>query len=776
MTSMLMILLASMMGIINGLYIDFNLCIAFYFLSFIIAIFINFIEIRVERKKVQFTNDTKESKARFNEDFKLDIYKFSCFLCISVFFFIYIKFQINCYDTHYETNNVSGEFEIISYPEEKEIYDKYIVKNEDGDKFLLYLSVSKELKKGSKICIDGDFELPDTERNKDGFNYRRYLNSQGIFGSIYVNNFFVSELPKFNLIYFIQEEIYSSLVRLFPKNEMGLILGMMIGETRDISEETKENFKTSGITHLIAVSGSNVAFIVLLVQLVFKKIIGKRNTYFISILFLIIFMLVSGASSSVIRATIMTILSIVADILYLKSDELSNLETSAFVLLLLNPLIVYDVGFILSFGGTIGILVLSKDFQKIFENFGRLKETLAVTCSAQLVLLPIMAHYFNNISLLSLITNILVVPISGIVTIMGFIIFFISKISFPFAQILAKSLYVLAMFIIKVAEFFAKIPFSNIQIITPNIFEILIFYFIIFYLTDKIGVFKRKYRFINGYSKQTNKKVKNICIILIIFIIVECVYYNFPSNYLDIRFVDVGQGDCIFIETNTRKNILIDGGGSENYDVGKNILLPYLLDMRVMHIDTIFSSHSDADHLYGLITILENIKVDNVIIGKNALGYDKLYELASKKGFDVIEVEKGDVIRVGDIIFEIISPNITMDNQDVNEYSLVFKLKYGEQSALFTGDIGNETEEKLYNLKADLLKVGHHGSKHSSSEKFINRVNPSLSIIQVDKNNRYGHPDKEIVKRLKKTSIVYTTAEHGEIQVKMYKNKIIVEE
>lgn len=199
----------------------------------------------------------------------------------------------------------------------------------------------------------GNFMLPDLSRNTGGFNARRYLNSLKIFGNIYINEYYISDLSEFNLVYYIQDEIYSSLARLFPKNELGLVLGMMIGETKDMSDTVIEDFKTTGLTHLVAVSGSNVAYVVLLVQFLFNKLVGKKGTYIISIFFLILFMFVSGASSSVIRATIMIVLSIFSNIIYRKSDTVSNISSSAFLLIMINPLIIYDVGFVLSFGGTI---------------------------------------------------------------------------------------------------------------------------------------------------------------------------------------------------------------------------------------------------------------------------------------------------------------------------------------------------------------------------------------------------------------------------------------
>lgn len=669
---MLIYLIFSIMGILTGLYLEFTLSMVLYFSLLLFSLFI----LKVKKLEILIS------------------------ICLLIGFNLYTANLINSYNCRYiDGSFIDGEFEIVSYRNVKDYYDKYIVKSNENNKFILYLPHGDELKKGTVINLSGEFNLLDLARNTGGFNYRRYLNSQKIYGVIRAKNYYVSNLAKFNLIYYIQDEISKSFARLFPKNEMGLIIGMMIGETKDISEDVLENFKTTGITHLIAVSGSNVVYVVVLVQFLFKKFFGKRATYFISIFFLILFMLISGASASVCRATLMIILSICADIFFLKSDTFSNILTSAFILILLNPLVIYDVGFILSFGGTLGIVLLSKDFTKFFKKLGKLNETLSVTCSAQLILAPIMMYYFNTFSILSIVTNIIVVPISGSITILGFAVFIISKISFPIAKLIANSLYVLATFTIWVANIFSKIPFSLIRTITPNVLEIFLFYLVVFYFAN-LKVRGKKYRFIGEAQNNETKVTKilaNIRLIWVIaFIVVfafsEIFYYRFPRNYLDIRGIDVGQGDSVLIETDSRKFILIDGGGSENYDVGENILLPYLLDRRVFNIDTIFSSHSDADHLNGIITALENMHVNNVVIGKGALGYEKLYQIAESKNVKVIEVQKGDILEIENLVFEVLSPSIEMDNSNVNDYSLVFKLIYGEKSMLFTGDISSAAE------------------------------------------------------------------------------------
>lgn len=739
---MLLILCGSIVGIVLGLLIDFYLLIALCFLPILFS-FYNLIFLKKYKQEM--------------------INKIWIFLIFVLLFFVYTKIKINDFDTKYKSNYTSDEFKIISYADEGEYYNKYICKNSKKDKFLIYIQSKRIIKKGEVIKAEGEFVIPDLARNTGSFNYRRYLNSQNIYGSFFIKNYELIDVGKFNLIYFIQDEIYKSFEKLFPKNEMGLILGMMIGETKDISEETLNDFKNTGITHLIAVSGSNVMYVLICVQFIFNKLCGKRKSYYISIFFLIIFMLVSGASSSVIRATIMTILMILSNIFYKKSDTLMNIVVSAFILMSINPLIIYDVGFILSFGGTIGIVFLSNDFKKIFSKFGKISETLATTCSAQIVLIPIMAYYFNTFSIIAVVTNLIVVPISGFITIFGFFIFLVSKIFFPIAFLISKPLYVLTHFTIFISNVFSKIPFSNVKTITPNILEILFFYFIVLFSLKKIKI---------SFLKSN---IKNISLTIILFLLLECIFYSLPKSYVNVNFIDVGQGDAIYIETANHKKILIDGGGSKTYDVGENIVIPYLLNKRALYIDCIFSSHSDDDHLNGILKVMKQFKVGIIYIAKNSIGYEELFTIAKEKNIKIVMLEINDNIKIDGIVFEVIGPPKNVKFQDVNAYSLVLKMKYGSKSVLFTGDINQDTESKLGNVCADVLKVAHHGSSTSSKMSFIARVNPKISVIQVGKNNKFGHPSDEVIKRLEKYSKVYTTINCGEIKLKVYKDKILIE-
>ncbi len=235
----------------------------------------------------------------------------------------------------------------------------------------------------------------------------------------------------------------------------------------------------------------------------------------------------------------------------------------------------------------------------------------------------------------------------------------------------------------------------------------------------------------------------------------------------------MGQGDCCFITTNTYKNILIDSGGSNDYDVGKNTLLPYLLDRNIKKLDYVFISHFDIDHCNGLIEVMQNIPIYNLVIAKQAyisLEYKNIIEIANKKQISITACKTGDIVKIdNDNIMEILYVN--KNSTDLNNGSIVCKFAYKDFSMLFTGDIEKQTEAKIVELykntkklKSNILKVAHHGSKTSSTQEFLNLVQPQIAVIGVGENNTFGHPNIEVLERLKNIKAqVYRTDKMGEI-------------
>lgn len=539
---------------------------------------------------------------------------------------LYMHTLNNYYDEKYEElESLNGSYctaIVVSEGEEKDYKDVYEIEIK-GIKLLLNLKKSKnkslqnkenrylsnknsknssfKLKYGDKIEFYLEYEKPSTARNYMGFDYSNYLKTKKIFGTVNLKEEDVEIISHDNSniilrkIYELRNLMKTKIEKLLPKETSGLCLGMLIGETSGIEENMQEDFRDSSLSHILAVSGANVSYIIVSITYIFNKMcLRKRLSKIISIILLILFMLLTGCTSSVNRACIMAILMLIAELLYRKSDVYNNLAISALILLIINPYSLLDIGFQLSYMGTIGIVFLHDkigNFIKINNKIVKyFFEMIAVTTCANLAIIPIMMFHFNTISLTFYFSNIIVGPILGIVVIIGFIMFFISLIFTPISSLIAIVLNLMLKFIIKIAEITANMPFSKITIITPSFFFIIVWYLIIISISykQKVKIFYHK----------NNKLIKKIvsCILIIVLIVNLIIKVD---KKLEIHFVDVGQGDACLIITPLNKKILIDGGGSEfgSFNVWEKTLLPYLLDRRINKLDYIIISHFDSDHV-----------------------------------------------------------------------------------------------------------------------------------------------------------------------------------
>lgn len=335
MLSIISITLAYVIGIAWGLYLEFEiLVIALIFLFALLLMIIIFSD--------RFTN--------ISEKFISIIMLIGIFL-IGYFYTIY---KDSIYSKKYLESEIEISCTTISHVTESEYYYKCYAKSEIGDKFLIYIKKNSNAKFeiGTKLNIKGEFELPDVARNKGGFNYRRYLNSNNVYGIVKVNKYIFCGNSS-NYIYKLQNLIRNNFLKIFPKDYAGILNGMLIGETSDISSDVSTYFEKSGITHLLAVSGSNVALVITIAEFIFSKLVGKKYSPYFEIIFIIFFVSIAGASASVVRAGIMAILYIIANLLIRKPNSINNVFTSALLILLVNPLTLANVGFILSFVGTL---------------------------------------------------------------------------------------------------------------------------------------------------------------------------------------------------------------------------------------------------------------------------------------------------------------------------------------------------------------------------------------------------------------------------------------
>ena len=745
---------------------------------------------------------------------------FSRYLIILTIFAIIGNFYIIItnykYDNLYKDVtklNVCGV--IVEEMSQNDFYDRYVIKILQGKykntKLILKVKKDKiDIKLGDIIDVSGEFEEPSVRRNYNGFDYKQYLKTKKIYGTIKVdfNKIKIVKKNQIDTITLLADKVKSYITyasdQMFPKEISGLFVGILIGDKENITEEIEEDFKNSSLSHMLAVSGTHVSYIILGLSFLLSNF-GKRYTNIFSILFLIFFMYLTNFTASVVRACIMGIILLGSKILYRKSDIYVSMALSLLIILIENPFKILDVGLILSYAGTLGIVVLYRIWSNEVKTKNKIIKyiinTLLITCSAQIFVFPIIAVYFNNVSITFFISNLLATPVLAIIIIFGFfniIVFFISN---ELGMIISIFLEMNIEILIFISHSCSNIPYANLLVITPKIIFVILYYLIIllYIITKKIYNIKEEWQYLSALEKKEiiilkkiikNKRKYIIKIISLILIIafVNIIIININKE-TKIYFIDVGQGDSTLIITENKKNILIDGGGNvtnKNYDIGENILLPYLLDRGITKIDYLFVSHFDFDHVGGLYEIIDKLNVDNIIIPKNKNISEEEKEFTKKakeKHIKICRLCQNDKIYIDkNTKIDILSPlNEEIEENYINNNCLVFKFTYNNFSMLFTGDIEEIAEKEILKnvskniLKSDILKIPHHGSKTSSTDKFLECVNSKIALIGVGKNN-FGHPSEEVIERLKSKNIkVYRTDLNGEIEIRVNnKNRINV--
>ena len=802
-----------------GLY--FKRSIVFLYIPIIVIIYLIKMGKKNKKKKLKILNPK-----RYFRYFKLFINKQA--LIIIIIFSIISNSIVIYKNIEYEKSfkdeeNLEVTAIVLSQKEEKDYNYTYkikLLKGKNKNK-CLYLKIDKKqevnLEYGDKIFITGEFQEPQGMRNEGGFNYKEYLKSLNIYGSVKAKNIKVIEQNKGNIFmnftYKISDEIKENIEEFMGEKYSGLLLGLLLGDSSKIDENIEENFKITSLTHILAVSGAQVSYIIAAMYSLLKRKIGIQKTRVVIIASLIFYMTLTGFSPSIVRAGIMGIILMISGLVFRKNDIINSIAISLFFMLVYNPFLLENVGLQLSYLGTIGIIGFNKTIILILKNIqirnrkwkykinrklilliSKIKEILAVTMSASLAVVPVMIYHFNLFGTYFLITNLLASIIIGPITLLGTLLVIISFISINIAKVLSYILKFLIDILLFISSF-SKLPISKIYIPTPTITFI-----IIIYLSLIISLFIYKV-FHERNPNTTILRVRNLLAlvkykfkqnrddvikkIIIISIIISLCMIFIPRD-LQINFVDVGQGDSTFIITPKNKTILIDGGGSNtgSFDVGENTLLPYVLDKGYNKIDFMIISHFDSDHVGGLLTILEEIKVEKILIAKQeeqSENYKRFLNIVKEKNIPVIIGKEGDKINIEkDLYLDILFPESEQIEENmINNNSLVFNMHYNNFSMLFTGDIEEIAEKRIIEitnksrLKADIIKVPHHGSKTSSTRELLEIVLPKIALIGVGKDNLFGHPSSETIDKLDELEIkTYRTDINGEIMINVNKSGI----
>jgi competence protein ComEC len=631
---------------------------------------------------------------------------------------------------------------------------------------------------GDVLKIKGKLEKPIEQKNFGDFDYELYLAREKIF--TYLNIWQEKDIQKIGeddsnfLVSFslsARDKIKEITKQTLPPPDNYLLTGMLLGEKSFIPSHLKEVFTEAGIMHILAVSGLHVG-IIAMALLAFLSILRlpKKLKLLTLILILIIYASITGFRPSVLRATIMFILLIGGKLINRSRNLNISLFFAAFLILLANPLILYDAGFLLSFIVTFFIINLSPILQGLFSKIVVwIKNPLAVSTAAWVGIFPLSAYFFSKVSIISIVSNIFIIPLTGIAVILGFITFFIGLVNISLAGIIANMNYLVLNMITMIAKSFSLLPFAFVYVAQPSILVIILYYLTVFFI---IEIFYKKI-----LSLKIKKKATLIILSVILMIIIVQVF--FPTDNLKVNFINVGEGDCILIEAPNKINILIDGGGTpqSDFDVGSKIVVPYLRRKGINEIDLLILTHPHLDHLEGLLPVLKEFKVDMVLDSGlicDLSAYKEFISLIQKKGIPYHQAKAGDnFVFSNNLEIFLLNPLYNSDfysESDFNNASIVVKLFYKNTDFLFTGDIEEAAEKKLLIwqniLQSAVLKVSHHGSSTSTNLEFLNKVDPSIAVITVGKNH-FGHPSKKIIERLEDKNIqIYRTDEDGTIIIR----------
>ena len=712
------------------------------------------------------------------------------FLLGSLEFLFVDQLQLRSF-ADFEGNEVAVRGFIVSEPEVKGEKVTYIVKVssirpgysgafiKSRGKVLLTTLVNNEgsfFDYGRELVFEGVLSQPQGVRNPGGFDYRRYLAQKGVGASVFSYAYAIEpgEGKKGNFLVQaglrIRKRIVYVIENSLPRQQAGLLNGMLIGYREGLSEEVQDAFSNAGLTHIMAVSGANVAFLILPLAFLLKLLrIRKAVANLMLIAFLILFVFVTGFEPSVLRAVVMASILLIAAILYREPDTYAALALSCIILLTASPCMLFNIGFQLSFGATLAIVMLYRNIKKLIAwPFlpDWIMEILAATLAAQLGVLPITLVYFNKVSLIAIIPNLLAVPMLELITILGMLMALVGQFSLFISQLLGYLNSVFLSAVLYITKLASSVPFATIKTVTPPFILAVTYYIFVWFLLW--------YKPLKGITLKPRHAA-----IALSFAAVFVLTGSLQPGRLEVVFLDVGEGDSTFIRTYSGKTMLIDGGGSANPSrtskIGESVILPFLLDSGVSRLDAVIASHPHADHIQGLSDVLEQMKVDKLILPSltDESGFAGLLQAAGDKNVQVSRCSEGETIRLDDRTYlQVLSPeqNCSVDEASLNNTSLVLKLCYGQTEVLFTGDAETEVEDELVAdgsvLAADVIKIAHHGSLSSTGTAFLEKVNPLAAIISVGK-NYFGHPSPVTLALLEQSNVnCFRTDECGAVVMK----------
>ncbi|CAM3439905.1 DNA internalization-related competence protein ComEC/Rec2 [Marinicrinis lubricantis] len=691
---------------------------------------------------------------------------------------------------------------------------------------------AEEWRRGDRIQLQGELKLPSEAGNFGAFDYRSYLHDQGIHWQLSlkgISGVSIQQGEKSDPQAWLgwrdqfQKLLADQLDSIYEEPFSGFLKGLLIGYRDDLNEEQFNQFSSLGLTHILAISGLHVGVLASIMMLLCRWLkLTRETSYTISMIWIPIYVLLTGASPSAVRAGIMTVLALYAMKRQLLGNSIHLVALAAVMMTLWNPYFIVGISFQLSFIVTLGLIICTPVVYSFLPDswWKSVRSLLSVTITAQWISFPISIYYFNSFSLLSGLANFLIVPFISTILFPGALLSFALSFLWPWLGKMISAAVVWGLeLVFNGVELLASFDRFHLVWSSPRLEWILVYFALSLWLIYEMKGYQSEKLWEKGLpfdSLQPRRWVLCTGVLALLLMI----GYQYISPWTDSRariyFIDVGQGDSTLIVTPSQQTILIDGGGtlsfmkqgedwklrSDPYEVGQDLLVPLLKKRGIRDIDLMIATHGDTDHIGGLRAVIESFPVHAIWMnGTYDTGgvYEEFLELAMERGIPIYSPTAGERYSVDDETrIEVLLPVSKEDShhpyiaEKQNDVSVVLMLEVFGRQLLFTGDIGEvqerewlrqrtnrqegvsytdsqssiDLETATYRQQVDIMKVAHHGSKYSTSDEWLSFWNPTYSVISAGRNNVYGHPTEEVLQRLNKAdSSIFRTDQHGEIQI-----------
>lgn len=631
---------------------------------------------------------------------------------------------------------------------------------------------------GENLIIEGKISLWKNARNEGNFDAKSFYHAKGIAFQIKDSKVLVAygkPCKWKESLYQWKKQIRNVYQTQLPEYEGGILTTMVLGDKSLLDAEVKKAYQIVGISHILAISGLHISIIGMMSFKLFRRLrMGYPGAAVCSGVLLISYGEMVGSGASVFRAVCMFLLMIAAQTAGRSYDSLNALGFAGVCLLIENPGLLFYAGFQLSFGAVLGVVLLGRIVKENTKGHPWLEKVL-MGVAIQIATLPIVAWYYYEIPVYAVAVNLLVLPLMGVILLCG-IAGGLIGLRFPGLAnyVFLPCQWILVMYQ-RICDVTKKFPSPIFITGRPAEWKMIVYYGILLL-------------FIYGYYRfRTKEEEQKFSLRKVIagtvtgcFLLLFLFFPKHGGFRLDV--LDVGQGDGIFLCTDSGYTMFIDGGSTDVSKVGIYRIEPFLKYNGVRRIDYWVVSHTDYDHISGLQEILEtDYPIRCLLLAKGIeqdTAYEKLVQQARKRGTEIAFLGQGQVLHLGSAKIRALSPGVDVTG-DKNEKSLVLLYEEDGFSGIFTGDIGAEQEIQIMEQQklgtVDFYKAAHHGSKYSNSEEFLTALKPSIAVISCGENNRYGHPGEEAVAHMKEAgSHIFYTMKGGQIMVRKEKGEFLV--